>query len=249
MSPRLLAISFLLTAATTSLACGGRLLELGDPNARRDAGVDGSVPDDAGADAGYDAGFDAGYDAGQDSGKTLVPDEEGGSVDPCRDLPPPQCTPTATCGGMFVEEGEGSYGTVKGYFNFDTIYMSCPALPTIVQQEINGEWVQLLSLESTTNPGTPSPNTYIIGREYPLSSPQEGAQVGSVQSIRACTAAGQCLVCDPPQSVTVLDCGACSPINCGSGKFVDVSCKCVTDLCPCPIQTFPNCTIPAYQCF
>jgi hypothetical protein len=195
-----------LAAGTVALSvgCGGRLLELESAERGRDASAEGGAGDDGGLEAAL----------GDDAG------------DACANLPAPQCTITATCGAMYLQRGEG-YD--QGYFNFETAFVQCPALPTIVQQRINGGWKQLASLAA--GPYMPSPNTYILGSQFPLSLPEQGTTIGSVQSLRACTLSPNgCLTCDPPQSITVLSCGACPPIDCGPMRFLDEDCACVN--CP-----------------
>jgi hypothetical protein len=199
---------------------------------------------------------DAGVEAGPSDGGADADDADDGQVDSnppdapppdaCAEMAPPRCVPTATCGSMYLLKGEG---LEQGYFYFETVDVPCQTPATIVQQLINGAWVTLPSLANKYIPNETSTDTYIVGSQFPFSSPQEGATVGSIQAIRGCLTTGACTVCDPPQNITVLQCGACLPKNCGPGLFLDVDCRCVTDICPCPLDTYPACVTPSYQCF
>jgi hypothetical protein len=224
-----LCVAALVATATTTVAlagCGGRLV----PERRL-------LPDGAVAPEYEDGGAD-----GETAGERAASDA---ATDACSELPAPRCVPTSTCGQMYLYYGEG---LVEGSFHFETVDVPCQSPPTVVQQWLNGEWVVLPSLPNEAIPGTTSPDTYIIGSQYPYKSPQEGATVGSLQAIRGCTVSGACTTCDPPTSIKVLQCGACLPQKCETGKYLDENCQCERGVCPCARDEYPVCMTPKTQC-
>ncbi len=204
-----------IVGATASVGCGGRLV----PDRRL-------LPDGAVAPK-----LATSPDGGSDDGGATANDA---GMDACAEIPAPLCAPTATCGQMFIRPGEGLR---EGYFRFETVDVPCRSPATVVQQRINGAWVQLLSLPDEWIPNTPSADTYILGSQFPLTTPQEGATVGSLQAIRGCTIAGACTSCDPPTELTVLQCGACLPKNCQAGKYLDEDCQCGERDLPLPARS------------
>ncbi len=153
--------------------------------------------------------------------------------------PPPSCTPSASCSSEYYQPAGGRVG-YSGYI--DTITVSCPKPASVVQELVNGSWVNLAPY-SANNGYPPPPNPSV----FDAASAASGA--GSVQ-VRACALKKGALGCDPPTTVASNACPACIPRTCdaytcgtisdGCGNTLDCGNSCPSGL----VCSNTNCVDP-----